>query len=85
MCRRRSGFPAAGLTIPGPISLPRALIALMREVGAPSGIAELGYREADIPALVAGALKQQRLVALSPKPVDSGRLERIFAESMRNW
>ncbi len=61
------------------------LIALMREVGAPSGIAELGYREADIPALVEGALKQQRLVALSPKPVDSDRLARIFAESMRNW
>jgi hydroxyacid-oxoacid transhydrogenase len=70
---------------PGPDSLPRALIALMREVGAPSGIAELGYREADVPALVEGALKQQRLLALSPKPVDRARLEQIFLESMRNW
>jgi alcohol dehydrogenase class IV len=70
---------------PGPDSLPRALIALMREVGAPSGIEDLGYHEADIPTLVEGALKQQRLLALSPKPVDSGRLVRIFQESMRNW
>lgn len=70
---------------PGPDSLPRALIALMREVGAPSGIAELGYREADIPALVEGALKQQRLLVLSPKPVDRSQLEQIFLESMRNW
>ncbi len=69
----------------GPDSLPRALIALMREVGAPSGIAELGYRETDIPALVEGAMKQQRLLALAPKPVDSDRLARIFLESMHNW
>src|SRR5690606_5248822 len=50
------------LANPGPGSLPDALISLMRAVGAPSGIAALGYEVSDIPALVEGALKQQRLL-----------------------
>ncbi|EGO95378.1 Iron-containing alcohol dehydrogenase [Acidiphilium sp. PM] len=70
---------------PGPDSLPAALIDLMKAVGAPSGIAELGYTEADIPAIIDGALKQQRLLAGSPKPVDAGILETILRQSMRNW
>ncbi|MFE0754856.1 hydroxyacid-oxoacid transhydrogenase [Inquilinus sp. NPDC058860] len=70
---------------PGPDSLPRALIALMRQVGAPSGIAALGYAEADIPALIEGALKQQRLLVGAPKPVGPADLERILRESMANW
>ena len=43
-------------------ALPQALIALMRDVGMPSGIAAVGYGERDVPALVAGALKQPRLL-----------------------
>lgn len=70
---------------PGPDSLPNALIALMQQVGAPRGIAELGYAEADIPALVDGALKQQRLLVGAPKPVDRGDLERILQASIANW
>ena len=52
-----------------------------------SAIGDRGTRlpRSRYPGARGGALKQQRLVALSPKPVDSGRLERIFAESMRNW
>ncbi|HTR18107.1 MAG TPA: hydroxyacid-oxoacid transhydrogenase [Acetobacteraceae bacterium] len=70
---------------PGPDSLPNALIALMRAVGAPSGVAALGYTEADIPALVEGALKQQRLLVGAPKPVERRDLEEILRQSMRNW
>lgn len=70
---------------PGPESLPQALIGLMKSVGAPSGIAELGYTEEDIPAIIEGALKQQRLLAGSPKPVDAGVLESILRQSIRNW
>lgn len=77
-----TGRPVAD---PGPESLPNALIALMKEVGAPSGIAELGYDEDDIPALVEGAGKQQRLLVVAPKDVHSRDLERIFLQSMRNW
>ena len=70
---------------PGPESLPKALIALMKAVGAPKGIADLGYGEEDIPALVEGALKQQRLLSLSPRPTEAADLERIFRASMANW
>ncbi|MEF2279311.1 hydroxyacid-oxoacid transhydrogenase [Deinococcus sp. YIM 134068] len=66
-------------------ALPRALTALMRDVGAPSGIRELGYDEADIPALVDGAMKQQRLLAVAPKMPSADDLARIFLESLRNW
>jgi alcohol dehydrogenase class IV len=70
---------------PGPESLPAAMIAMMRDVGAPSGIAELGYGEADIPAIVAGAMRQTRLLAGAPKEVTPKILERILTESLRNW
>ena len=66
-----TGEPATG-----PDALPDALRALMRDVGAPSGIAELGYGEDDIPALVEGALKQQRLLVIAPREPDRGRPRR---------
>ncbi|MCO5063064.1 MAG: iron-containing alcohol dehydrogenase [Rhizobiaceae bacterium] len=75
----------AAVVDPGPDSLPQALISLMRAVGAPSGISELGYGEADIPALVAGALKQQRLLVGAPKPIDAAGIESILRSSFSNW
>jgi alcohol dehydrogenase class IV len=70
---------------PGPDSLPEALRALMRDVDAPRGVAELGYDENDVPALVEGALKQQRLLAVAPKEVTERDLQHIIAASMTNW
>ncbi len=66
-------------------SLPSALIDMMKAIGAPSGIAELGYGEADFPEIIAGALKQQRLLAGAPKAVNAKVLETILAESLYNW
>jgi hydroxyacid-oxoacid transhydrogenase len=66
-------------------TLPRVLSQLMRDVGAPSGLRELGYEEADIPGLVQGALKQQRLLVLAPREPSAGDLERIMRESLENW
>ncbi|MFN4046559.1 MAG: hydroxyacid-oxoacid transhydrogenase, partial [Acidilobaceae archaeon] len=48
----------------------------------PRGLKDLGYRESDVPALVEGSLKQQRLLVHSPIPVTRGLLEKIFMESM---
>ncbi|MGH2860589.1 MAG: hydroxyacid-oxoacid transhydrogenase [Solirubrobacteraceae bacterium] len=66
-------------------TLPRVLIELMRDVGAPSGIRALGYDERDIPELVQGALKQQRLLVISPKEPGADDLARVYRESMDNW
>ncbi len=70
---------------PGPDTLPDIIRRLMQDVGAPRGVAELGYREDDIPDLVAGALKQQRLLAVAPKPVAEDDLRHIITASMTNW
>jgi alcohol dehydrogenase class IV len=75
----------------GPISdadentLPEILISLMKDVGAPSGVRELGYSEDDIDDLVDGAMKQQRLLVGSPKEVAEEDLASILRESMENW
>jgi hydroxyacid-oxoacid transhydrogenase len=70
---------------PGPDALPEVLRELMRDVGAPRGVAELGYGEDDVPKLVQGALKQRRLLALAPKEATAEDLTHIIGASMINW
>jgi alcohol dehydrogenase class IV len=70
---------------PGPDTLPDILRRLMKDVAAPSGVAELGYSEDDIPTLVDGAMKQQRLLAVAPKEVGEDDLHHVIAASMSNW
>ena len=48
-------------------------------------MAAVGYGAADIHALVAGAMKQQRLLASCPKPVTGEDLSRIFKRSLELW
>jgi hydroxyacid-oxoacid transhydrogenase len=69
----------------GADTLPDVLRALMRDVDAPRGIAEFGYDENDVPALVEGALKQQRLLVVSPRDVTGDDLGHILNASMTNW
>jgi hydroxyacid-oxoacid transhydrogenase len=70
---------------PGPDTLPEVLSGLMKEVESPRGVAEFGYTEDDIPTLVDGALKQQRLLAVAPKEVGEDDLRHIITASMTNW
>ena len=51
----------------GPTCCPRCITALMRDIGIPNGLAEVGYGEADVDDLVAGAIQQQRLLATAPR------------------
>ena len=67
---------------PGPDTLPDVLRQLMRDVGAPSGVAALGYTEDDVPALVEGALKQQRLLVVAPKQPTAQDLREIITASL---
>ena len=57
----------------------------MRDIGIPSGIAAVGFTHADIPDLVEGALKQQRILSMAPRDVMAEDLEIIFRNSMSNW
>ena len=62
--------------------LAAAMAQLMTDVGAPTSIGELGYGEADIPALVDGALKQQRLLVMAPCDVGAADLEAVLRASL---
>ena len=70
---------------PGPESLPYELIKLMKKVGVPSGIKELGYEKKDISDIIIGAMKQQRLLSISPKNVNKDDLNQILIQSIENW
>ncbi|QFP78082.1 hydroxyacid-oxoacid transhydrogenase [Deinococcus sp. AJ005] len=63
-------------------ALPDALLSLMRDIQAPLSVRTFGYDESDIPALVDGALKQQRLLNVAPRTPTADDLARIFTESM---
>lgn len=65
--------------------LPDVLRALMRDVGLPSGLAELGYGADDVDALVEGALQQQRLLATAPVDVTADDLATVFRGSLEHW
>ncbi|GAA4562238.1 hydroxyacid-oxoacid transhydrogenase [Planotetraspora kaengkrachanensis] len=65
--------------------LPGVLMALMRDIGIPNGIGGVGYDEADVPALVEGAMKQQRLLATSPRPVSEDDAAGILTRSIALW
>lgn len=65
--------------------LPSVLRQLMRDIGIPNGTGGVGYAPGDVDDLVAGAMKQQRLLATSPKPVTEEDLAGIFTRSLRLW
>jgi alcohol dehydrogenase class IV len=66
-------------------ALPRALVALMRDIGIPNGLTAIGYTEGDIPALVEGTLRQPRLLAGAPRQVGAADLDWILRDAMRCW
>ena len=54
----------------------------MRDIGAPTRLSEVGYGEADLDAIVAGALEQRRLLVNAPLPVGRDELETILREAL---
>ena len=54
----------------------------MDDVGVPTGLRELGYDVEDVDALVEGALKQQRLLVVSPREAGAEELAAILRASL---
>lgn len=77
--------PTAPATEEPAEQLPSVLSRLMRDIGTPNGIGAVGFDETDIPMLVEGTLKQQRLLAIAPRPVDEKLLGDVFKASLENW
>lgn len=69
----------------GPDALPGVLSALMRDIGIPNGLGEVGYDERDVDDLVEGALKQQRLLATAPREATGDDLAGIMRGSLELW
>ena len=65
--------------------LPSVLAQLLRDIDIPNGIGAVGYGEGDVPALVEGTMKQQRLLATCPKDVTEDDVARIFTRSLQLW
>lgn len=66
-------------------ALAAQIVKFMRSLGAPNGLAALGYAPADVPALVEGALPQHRVTKLSPKPASPDDLAALFQNAMQAW
>jgi alcohol dehydrogenase class IV len=69
----------------GPDTLPRVLADLMRDIGIPNGLGEVGYAEGDIDDLVAGTMQQQRLLATAPRTVTEEDAAGILERSLELW
>ncbi|GAA3412606.1 iron-containing alcohol dehydrogenase [Streptosporangium vulgare] len=66
--------------------LPGVLARLMRgRRDAPTASAAFGYTEADVPALAEGTMRQQRLLATAPRPVDEDDAAGILRRSIALW
>ncbi|QDU44013.1 NAD-dependent methanol dehydrogenase [Symmachiella dynata] len=61
------------------------IIDYMQKLNMPSGLAAVGYTDADIPALVQGTLPQHRVTKLAPKPAGEKELASLFADSLEIW
>jgi hydroxyacid-oxoacid transhydrogenase len=69
----------------GPETLAGVVTRLMKNIGLPNGLAEVGYGAADVDDLVAGAMQQQRLLATAPKTPTEEDLAQVFVASMEHW
>jgi alcohol dehydrogenase class IV len=65
--------------------LPAAVQRIMRDVGMPNGVGGVGYHEGDIPDLVDGTMKQQRLLATAPREVTEDDIAGIYRRSLNLW
>lgn len=72
-------------SVPDAELLPTVLIDLMRDIDIPNGCGAVGYDSSDISDLVEGTMKQQRLLATSPKPVTEEDIAGIFERSLNLW
>jgi len=60
------------------------IIELMRDLGVPNGLSQLGYQSEDIPALVEGTLPQHRVTKLSPRPAGRDDLATFWRKIQRS-
>lgn len=71
--------------VPEPGRLSAVLRRLMRDIGQPSGLAEIGYGEGDVDGIVSGTMQQQRLLATAPREVTEEDIAGVVRASLHHW
>ena len=61
------------------------VIAVMRSIGAPNGLAGLGYTSGDLDALTDKGWKQRRVVDNAARPISREEMREIFAGALTYW
>jgi len=61
------------------------IVEIMKRLGVPNGLSELGYGSGDIPKLVEGTLPQHRVTKLSPRAAGEQELAGLFESAMVAW
>ena len=61
------------------------LIHVMRAVGMPNGLGDVGYSNDDAATLMDGTWHQQRLLTNAPVDVDKDLLVKVFQDAVRYW
>jgi hydroxyacid-oxoacid transhydrogenase len=74
-----------GAAIEAGEALAGRVIELMRAVGVPNGLSDLGFKAGDADALAAGAEPQWRVIRNAPKDVTKDDLKSLFGAAMRYW
>lgn len=84
-----AGFMGADVSRANPVDagkiLADLLVRFLQRLKVPNGLSAVGFTREDIPALVEGALPQQRLLKLSPLPVSREELSQLFEQSLVIW
>ena len=62
-----------------------SIISLIKKIGIPNGLNGVGYSSNDIDDLVEGTMPQQRVISLSPRPVNKEDVRNLFTDSMKLW
>ena len=65
--------------------LAEQVVRLMQALDVPNGLSAIGYREEDIPTLVAGTFPQHQVTKISPRPAGEDDLSALFADAMVAW
>ena len=71
---------AVGMEEAGDV-LAETVIELMRKIGVPNGLQEIGYDLDDVDALVEGTLPQHRVTKLSPRDAERSDLKQLYLEA----
>ena len=74
----------AGASDAGDI-LARQIEEMMRATRVPNGLSGVGFDGDDVPGLAEAATAQQRLLAVSPRPVGGEDLHQIYEAALRYW